>query len=186
MGNGLSWDLAHNERGLGDGFIDFCPAGVFSVNLQRNLLFRPGASLPGNRTPGLPRLTEPHEQDAGGGDGLHAVGGHALVVAGVRRVQVLDPQPGAVLRLADDDAPRLLHHGGIVLQPPHSGGGVSGHLAVQNGRLALDYGDVVHWLQKIQKVACRRERSQLSEGWKKGLPGAPPVTCSGGLPCSLM
>lgn len=140
------------------------------------------------RTPGRPRLTEPHEQDASGGDGLHAVGGHALVVAGVRRVQILDSQPGTVLRLADDDAPGLLHHGGVVLQPPHRGGGVSGHLAVQNGRLALDYGDVVHWLQKVQKVACRGERSQNKAECRLEEGAARRVSCDllwGGLPRSL-
>lgn len=108
-------------------------------------------------------LTESHKQDAGGSDGLHPVGGHALVVAGVRRVQVLDPQPGTVFRLADDDAPRLLHHWGVVLQPPHTGWRVSSHLAVQNRCLALDYGDIVNWLQKIQKVPCKGEESEKSK-----------------------
>lgn len=136
------------------------------------------APLADNHTPGPPRLTQPHEQDAGGGNGLHPVGGHALVVARVCRVQILDAKPRTVLRLADDDAPRLLHDRGIVLQPPHGGGRVSGHLAVQDGRLALHYGDVVHRLQKIQKVACRGESghktAKLSEGWKKGLPARKP------------
>ena len=108
-------------------------------------------------------LTEPHEQDASGGDGLHPIGGHALVVAGVRRVQVLDPQPRTVFRLADDDTPGLLHDRGVVLQPPHAGRRVSGHLAVQNRCLALDYGDVVHRLQEIQKVPCKREQSERSK-----------------------
>lgn len=113
--------------------------------------------------------TKPHKQDAGGGNGLHPVGGHTLVVAGVRRVQVLDAQPRPIFRLPDDDPPWLLHDRGVILQPPHAGGWVSGHLAVQNCCLALDYGDIVYWLQKIQKVTFQSWNRavmsiQLSQG----------------------
>lgn len=153
-------------RALGNGFIDFLSAGlcVFSFKLQINLpLGGCERSYLITDTPQLARLTKPHKQDAGGGNGLHPVGGHTLVVAGVRRVQVLDAQPRPIFRLPDDDPPWLLHDRGVILQPPHAGGWVSGHLAVQNCCLALDYGDIVYWLQKIQKVTCKGERSQRSK-----------------------
>lgn len=92
------------------------------------------------------RLTKPNVENSSGGDGLHPVGGHTLVVASVCCVQVLDSQSRAIFCLADDDPPRLLHDGGIILQPPHVGRWVSCHLAVQNGCLALDNGDIVDWL----------------------------------------
>lgn len=103
------------------------------------------------------QLTKAHVQDPRGGNGLYPVGGHALVVARISGVQVLDAEPRTVLRLANDDASWFLHHGGVVLQPSHIGGRVPYHLAVQNGCLALDDGDVVDGLQEIQKVTCQRE-----------------------------
>lgn len=105
--------------------------------------------------PLLSPLTEPHIQNTSSSDGLQPVGSHTLVVACVCCVQVLDPQPRAIFCLPDDDPPWLLHNWGVILQPPHVGGWVSRHFAVQDCSLALDNGDVVDRLQEIQKVTCR-------------------------------
>lgn len=113
-------------------------------------------------------LTEPHIQNPSSSNGLQPVGSHTLVVARVCRVQVLDPQPRAVFCLPDDDPPWLLHNRGIVLQPSHIGRWVSRHLAVKDCRLALDNGDIVDWLQKIQKVACREWGSQRANMVRSG------------------
>lgn len=115
-----------------------------------------------------PWLTKSHKQDTSGCDGFDPIGCHTLVVAGIRGVQVLDAQPGAIIGLADDDALWLLHHWCIILQPPHTGWWIPGYLAVQNGCLALNDGDVVHWLQKIQKVTCKGIEATSTEWEEKG------------------
>lgn len=99
-------------------------------------------------------LTQFDVEDAGGRDDLQRVGGHALVVARVGRVQVLDAQLGSGLRPADGDPSLLLDHRGVVLQPADVGPRVSRHPAVQRGRLALPVGDVAERLLELQEVAC--------------------------------
>lgn len=99
-----------------------------------------------------PLLTQLHVEHAGARDHLDRVGGHALVVACVRGVQVRDAQLGARIGFADGDAPLLLDHGSVILQPADGGPWISRHLAVQRGRLALHDGDVVHRLLELQEV----------------------------------
>lgn len=99
-------------------------------------------------------LTQFDVEDAGGRDDLERVGGHALVVARVGRVQVLDAQLGSGLRPADGDPSLLLDHRGVVLQPADGGPRVPRHPAVQRGRLALPVGDVAEGLLELQEVTC--------------------------------
>lgn len=99
-------------------------------------------------------LTQFDVEDASGRDDLERVGGHALVVARVGGVQVLDAQLGSGLSPADGDPALLLDHRGVVLQPADGGPRVPRHPAVQRGRLALPVGDVAERLLELQEVAC--------------------------------
>lgn len=89
-------------------------------------------------------LTEFDKQHACRGHGSLAVGGLALEVARVGRVQVADAESRPVRHGAVGDAPRLLHHGGVVLQPAHHGQRVARHSAEELGGVAQGRGDVVH------------------------------------------
>lgn len=80
-------------------------------------------------------LTKLDEQNPRCGDGALGVGGHALEVARVGRVQVPDAETRAVRHGPVGDAPRLLHHGGVVFQPAHSRGRVPGDTAEKLGCL---------------------------------------------------
>lgn len=136
--------------------------------------------------PLLSTLTEPHIQNPSGSNGLQPVGSHALVVARVCRVQVLDPQPRAIFCLPDDDPPWLLHNRGVILQPPHVGRWISRHLAVQDCCLALDNGDIVDRLQKVQKVACRGWVTERKHGEvRRKCPGSCMTILSEGVPFYL-
>ena len=89
-------------------------------------------------------LTKLDEEHAGGGHRALAVGGHALEVARVRGVQIADAQARAVCGGPVGDAPWLLHHGCVVLQPAHDRRWVARHAAEQLSRVTQRCGDVVH------------------------------------------
>lgn len=96
-------------------------------------------------------LTHLDKEESGGRDELEHVCSHALVVARVGGVQVLDAQLGAGLRPADADAALLLQQRRIVLQPLDARPRVPPHAAVQRGRLALEVGQVVDGLLELQE-----------------------------------
>lgn len=89
-------------------------------------------------------LTKLDVQHPRGGDGALDVGGHALEVARVGRVQVPDPETRAVRHGPVGDAPWLLHHGGVIFQPPHGRRRVPGDTAEKLGCLTQRGRDVVH------------------------------------------
>jgi len=106
------------------------------------------------------KRTEFDKQHTGGRNSLPAIRSDALEVAGVGSVQVSDSEPGAVAGSTEGDAPGLLDHGSVVLQPAHGGRRIAGDLAVQLCGLAKSGGDVVHGLVQRQEVICCRNRNR--------------------------
>lgn len=100
-------------------------------------------------------LTKFDIKDTCSRDDLECVRGNTLIISSVCCVQVLDAELGSCLCFADGYSSLLLDHRGIVLQPTDGRSWVSCHFTVQCSCLALEVGDVVDWLLKLQKMPWR-------------------------------
>lgn len=108
-------------------------------------------------------LTELDKQDSSGGNHLLAVCRHTLEVAGVRGVQVSNPEPRSIVGCPKGDPPRLLDHRCIIFEPADGGRRIPRDFAVQFCRLPQGRGDIIHRFIKGQERICEHRGKEAGE-----------------------